>query len=236
MKRPDIVPFRKTRAANAGITLVETVVSIVIIALGLGALYMSSAQSFALLRRAKEIVAAREVILSRIDDLRALSYAQLANSSYVSANAMQSGAAGDASPFGSTTNGMRNFKETVTVYALGSQVFSNDSARINATPDSAQEYASQVDSVAPAAPKTYKSNSTTAGDWTLQVANALPSYTIIRTGTGTNAALSVTTAGTGSVGAWPQLRLDVNLTWTDSNNVARSQVASTIVSNPGSLQ
>ena len=49
--------------------------------------------------------------------------------------------------------------QLVTVYALGAQLFSNDAQRSNATPDYKDEYASQVDTLAPAAPTTYKSSS-----------------------------------------------------------------------------
>jgi hypothetical protein len=163
---------------------------------------------------------------------------------------MVSGTAGDATPFGMTTDGMQNFSETITVYALGWQLFSSDTDRNNATPDKAAPstasstdpalgFGSQLDTVAPAAPKTYKSSSATPtvkGDWTLQIANALPYLQVRRVGTGTNAITTVVNAGNnGDLTAYPQLRVDIVYTWTDSNNITRTQVGSTIVSRSGSL-
>jgi type II secretory pathway pseudopilin PulG len=240
---PEVRPLRRIDRFQGGITLVETLVSMLIILVGLAGLYTTAGQSFALLRRAKELVAAREDILARLDSLRVLSYSELTQSSYVSANVMQTGTAGDATPFGMTTYGMKNFKETLTVYALGWQVFSNDSARINATPDWGPsgtgvpgEYASEITNPAPAAPATYQSNSAVRGDWTLQVANALPSYTITRTGTGSSAVVATTSStSTTPMASCPQLRVDLTYSWTDSNNVARSQTASMIYSKSSTL-
>ena len=132
-----------------------------------------------------------------------------------------------------TTQGMKNFAESVTVYALGSQLFSNDAARNNATPDTIGQYASQLNSIAPAAPITYKSTSTTKGAWTLQIAGALPYFKVTRVGTGGGAVTTVVTSG--NLTSYTQLRVDVTYTWTDSNNVTRTQVGSTIVSKAGSL-
>ena len=232
--------LRRVRRALAGVTLIETIVSTVIILIGLAGLYTTAGQSYVLLRRAKELVAAREDILSRLDSLRVISYNELAQSSYVSANVMQTGGAGDATPFGMTTVGMKNFKETLTVYGLGWQVFSSDAARTNATPDTASEYATEINTSAPAAPATYLSNSTTQGDWTLQVANALPSYTITRTGTGSGAVVTVTDNSPSSLTIpklpnCPQLRVDITYTWSDSNGVVRSQVGSMIFTKMSSL-
>jgi Tfp pilus assembly protein PilV len=235
------------KSREAGVTLIETVVSLMIVVIGLAGLFASSAQSFALLRRSKEMVAAREDLLCRLDSIRALSYAQIAKSSYLTANLMESGTAGDPTPFRVTTDGMKNFSETVTVYGLGSQVFSNDTARQNATPDWTGQYASQLDTAAPGTPTTYLSNSTTKGDWTHQIAGALPYIQITRVGTGADAQVTVNSAGDltlypSSVAGVKELRIvsqllvDVAYTWTDSNNVSRTQVASMIVSKTGSLQ
>jgi len=226
--------LRRFRRSQAGVTLVETVVSLLVILIGLSGIFATSAQGYALLRRSKEIVAAREDILCRLDGIRTLSYSQLAKSTYLSSTLLVSGTAGDASPFGMTTEGMKDFTESVTVYALGAQLFSNDAARQNATPDSTGEFASQLDTVAPAAPKTYKSNSTNQGDWTLQVANALPYIKVVRTGTGAHAQTTVVTAD--DLSAYPQLRVDITYTWTDSHKLTRTQVGSTIVSRSGSLR
>jgi hypothetical protein len=147
---------------------------------------------------------------------------------------MATGTSGDATPFGMTTNGMKNFTETLTVYALGSQLFSDDASRLNATPDSVGEYASQIDSVAPDAPKTYVSNSVTAGDWTRQIVNSLPYIKIVRTGTGGSAQVDVVNSG--DLTPYPQLRVDITYTWTDTNNLTRTQIGSTIISRSGSLQ
>ena len=229
-------PLSSPNPFEAGVTLIETVVSLMIVVIGLAGIFGISAQCFALLRRSKEVVAAREDILCRLDGIRILSYPQVAKSSYLSGTLLASGTAGDASPYGTTTDGMKNFTETITVYALGWQLFSSDATRINATPDSSLEYASQLDSVAPAAPKTYKSNSTTRGDWTLQVAGALPYLQVQRVGTGASAYTTVVNAGNGGdLTSYPQLRVDIAYTWTDSNNVSRTQVGSTIVSRSGSL-
>jgi hypothetical protein len=222
------------------------VVSLLIIVVGLAGLYATSAQSYALLRRSKEIVSIREAILCRLDTIRTLSYAELTQSTYLSGTLMGTGTAGDATPFGVTTTGTKNFKETLTVYALGSQLFSSDADRQQATPDpisttngtpdtTGGEYASQLDAPAPQPPKTYISNSTTKGDWTLRVAGALPYIQVSRTGTGTSAHTSVDHDG-GLLSVYPQLRVDVAFSWTDSNNVTRTQVASTIVCKSGSLQ
>jgi len=223
-----------SRADAAGITLVETVVALMVIVIGLAGLFATSAQCYALLRRSKETVAVREDILCRLDAIRTLSYSQLAKSTYLSSTLLAPGSAGDANPFGMTTAGMKNFTETITVYALGSQLFSNDAARNQATPDSTGEYGSQMDSAAPNAPKTYVSNSTTTGDWTRQITNALPYIKVTRVRTGATAQTSVISGG--DVSPYPMLRVDLTYTWTDSNNVARTQVASTIVSRSGSLQ
>ena len=180
------------------------------------------------------MVAAREDILCRLDSIRTLSYSQVAKSTYLGSTLLVTGTSGDASPFGMTTGGMKDFTETITVYALGAQLFSDDTARQNATPDSTGEFASQLDTIAPAAPKTYKSNSTNQGDWTLQIANALPYIQVSRTGTGGNAQTSVVTSG--DLSTYPQLRVDITYTWTDSNKLKRTQVGSTIVSRSGSLQ
>ena len=240
--------LRRVRRALAGVTLIETIVSTVIILIGLAGLYTTAGQSYVLLRRAKELVAAREDILSRLDSLRVISYNELAQYSYVSANVMQTGGAGDATPFGMTTVGMKNFKETLTVYGLGWQVFSNDAARNNATPDfgpnattqAPGEFASEINAIAPAAPATYMSNSTTQGDWTVQVANALPYYTITRTGTGSGAVVTVTNWSSTSQNVptlpnCPQLRVDITYSWSDSNGVSRSQVGSMIFTKMSSL-
>jgi len=228
---------RRARHGKAGITLVETVVGLMIVIIGLAGLFASSAQSFALLRRSKEVVAGRQDLLSRLDGVRALSYAQIAKSSYLSTKLMQSGVSGDPSPFGTTTSGMKNFTETITVYGLGALIFSDDAARQATTPDWADQYASQVSEAAPAQPKTYKSNSTTRGDWTLQVAGALPYFQITRVGTGAGATTTVVTPGDLTTDARiSQLLVDVSYTWTDSNNVSRTQVGSIIVPQSGSLQ
>lgn len=226
---PSIVRVR----SEAGITLLETVVSLMVTVIGLAGLFATSAQCFALLRRAKEIVAVREDVLCRLDTMRTLSYSQLAKSSYLGSTLLATGSANDATPFGMTTQGMRNFTETVTIYALGSQLFSNDAARNNATPDIVGQYASQLDSIAPAAPKTYKSTATTAGAWTLQIVGALPFIKVTRIGTGASAVTTVVTGG--DLTTYAQLRVDVTYTWKDSNNVGRTQVGSTIVSKCGSL-
>ena len=221
-------------------SLMETVVALMVIVIGLAGLFATCAQCYSLLRRSKEIVAAREDILCRLDTMRTLSYSQVGKSVYLSTNTLVTGTAGDASPFGSTTGGMKNFTETVTVYALGWQLFSSEADRNNTIPDSvtslvdpALGIGSQMDSTAPAAPKTYKANSLTKGDWTLQVAGALPYIKITRVGTGTSAVTTVNTAG--DLTAYPQLRVDITYTWTDSNNITRTQVGSTIVSRSGSL-
>jgi len=222
------------RVRETAVTIVETVVALMVIVIGLAGLFATSAQCYSLLRRSKEVVAVREDILCRLDAIRTLSYSQLSKSTYLSSTLLAPGPAGDANPFGTATAGMKNFTETITVYALGSQLFSNEAARNQATPDSAGEYASQMDSVAPDAPKTYVSNSTSTGDWTRQIANALPYIKVSRVGTGATAQTSVICAG--DVSAYPMLRVDLTYTWTDSNNVARTQVGSTIVSRSGSLQ
>lgn len=224
---------KSLRRSQAGVTLLETVVAMMVTVIGLGGLFATSAQSYSLLRRAKEIVAIREDILCRLDAIRTLSYSELGKSSYLSSTLMVTGAAGDPTPFAITTRGMKDFTETISIYALGSQLFSNDSDRNNATPDIAGRYASQIDSVAPAAPKTYKSSSTTQGAWTLQVANALPYIKVTRVGAGFNAVTTVVTGG--DLTSYPQLRVDVTYTWKDSNGVTRTQIGSTIVSKSGSL-
>lgn len=228
---------RCSRYREAGMSLVETVVGLMIVIIGLAGLFASSAQSFALLRRSKEVVATRQVLLSRLDGIRALSYAQIAKSDYVSTKLMPTGTAGDASPFGMTTAGMKNFTETVTVYGLGALIFSNDDARQATTPDWAGQYASQVSESAPAQPKTYKSNSATQGDWTLQVAGALPYFQVTRVGTGAAATTTVVTPGDLTTDARvSQLLVDISYRWTDSNNLPRTQVAILIVPRNGSLQ
>ena len=225
---------RRLIRSEAGVTLVETLVSLMVIVVGLAGAFATSAQCYGLLRRAKAIVAAREDILSRLDTIRTLSFTQVAQSNYISATMLVSGAAGDPSPFGTTTDGMLNFTETVTIYALGSQVFSSDSQRSNATPDSVGEYASQFKTPAPAPPATYISTGTSAGAWAPQTgANALPYIKVIRAGTGSSAITTVITAG--DLTSYPQLRVDVTYTWKDSKNLTQTQVGSTIVSNSGSL-
>jgi prepilin-type N-terminal cleavage/methylation domain-containing protein len=230
----------------AGFTLIETMVSLVIIVVGLAGLYATSAQSYTLLRRSKEIVSVREAILCRLDAIRTLSYAELTQATYLSGTLMAPGTAGDATPFGVTTTGNKNFTETLTVYALGSQLFSSDADRQQATPDPVSttngqnsttggEYASQLDAPAPQPPKTYISNSTAKGDWTQLVAGALPYIQVNRSGTGATAHTSVVHDG-GLLSIYPQLRVDVAFSWTDANNITRTQVASTIVSKSGSLQ
>jgi type II secretory pathway pseudopilin PulG len=230
------------RRLRAGVTLIETLVSMVIILVGLAGLFGTNAQSFRLLRRSKEIVAAREDLLCRLDTIRTLSYSQLAKSYYLSTSTLVRGTAGDPNPFGTTNNSMQNFTETVTVYALGWQLFSSDADRANITPDSATSNAdpslgvgSQMDSVAPAAPKTYKANSSppVKGGWTLAVAGALPYIQVTRVGTGVDAVVTVNTAG--DLSAYPQLRVDIVYTWTDSSNITHTQVGSTVVSRNGSL-
>lgn len=229
--------MRSSRQGKAGITLVETVISLMVIVIGLAGLFSTSAQTFTLLRRAKETVAVRECIMTRLDTVRALSFAEVAKSTYISTKVMQSGTDGDPNPFGVSVTGLKDFTETVTVYALGAQLFSSDSQRQNATPDYASEFATQVDTSAPAAPKTYKSNTTTKGDWTLQVAGALPYYQVTRVGSGATATVTVDNAtSTGDLTAYPSVRVDVTYTWTDSSKVTRTQVGCMIVSRNGSLQ
>jgi hypothetical protein len=208
-----------------------------IVIIGLAGLFASSAQSFALLRRSKEVTAVRQDLLSRLDGVRALSYAQLAKSDYVSTKLMPAGAAGDPTPFGMTNTGLKNFSETITVYGLGALVFSDDATRQATTPDWAGQYASQVSASAPAQPKTYRSGSVALGDWTLQVAGAMPYFQVTRTGFGTGATTTVVTPGDLTTDARvSQLLVDISYTWTDSNNVSRTQVAILIVPRNGSLQ
>ncbi len=222
-----------SRRAIAGVTLLETIVAMMVTVIGLSGLFATSAQCYSLLRRAKELVAIREDILCRLDAVRTLSYSELGKSGYLSGTLMVSGTSGDATPFGMTTQGMKNFTETLTVYALGEQVFSSDAARNATTPDIVGQYASQIDSIAPAAPKTYKSTSTAMGAWTLQIGNALPYLKIVRVGTGAGAVTTVPMGG--DLSTYSQLRVDVTYTWKDSNNVTRTQIGSTIVSQAGSL-
>jgi hypothetical protein len=219
---------------EAAVTLIETVISLGVIVIGLGGLFATSAHCYTMLRRSKEIVAVRENMLSRLDALRTLSYSQLAKSSYLSPTFIPAGAAGDATPFGPTTQGLYNLKETITIYALGSHLFSSDADRSNATPDKADEFASQIDQVAPAAPLTFKAASTTKGDWTRQVANALPYIQLTRTGSGAGSTVLVNTSG--DLTTYAQLCVDVAYTWTDSKGVGRTQVGSTIISKSGSLR
>jgi hypothetical protein len=223
-----------------------------IVVMGLAGLFGTSARSFTLLRRSKEIVAVRESLLSRLDAIRALSFTEVARavpisgsststaptSGSLTTNLITSGTGGDPNPFGTTLLAMKNFTETVTVYALGAQLFSNDAQRNNATPDYKDEYATQLDVAAPAPPTTYKASSTGKGAWVQQVANALPYYKVIRSGTGSAASVSIDygTSGNGDLSAYPQLRVDVTYTWTDSNNNTRTQVGSMIVGRNGSLQ
>lgn len=240
--------FRSSRQGEAGVTLVETMVSLMVLLIGLAGLFGTSARSYSLLRRSKEVVAVRESLLTRLDGVRALSFTEVARATPPSGSTSQTGslstnlltanAAGDPTPFSVTLGGLKNFKETVTVYALGAQLFSSDAQRNAATPDYKDEYASQFDSAAPAAPTTYKASSTAQGAWVPQVAGALPYYTITRTGTGATAAVTVDngTSTNGDLSAYPQLRVDVVYTWTDSNNITRTQVGCTLVSRNGSLQ
>ena len=250
------VKFRSSRQNKGGVTLVETVVSLMIILIGLAGLFGTSARSFTLLRRSKEVVAVRESLLTRLDAIRALSFTEVARSKppsgstsgtgSLSTNLLVSGTAGDPTPFGVTLSGIKNFSETVTVYALGAQLFSGDAQRNSATPDYKDEYASQFDDPAPAAPTTYKSSSTSQGGWVKQVAGALPYFQITRVGTGSTKDASGQTVGAtvtidnatsgGDLSAFPQLRVDVVYTWTDANNITRSQVGCTLVSRNGSLQ
>lgn len=245
---------RSSRQSKAGVTLVETVVSLMIILIGLGGLFGTSARSFTLLRRSKEVVAIRECLLTRLDGIRALSFAEVARpapptstttststattqTGSLSTNLLLAGTAGDPTPFGVTLSGVKNLKETVTVYALGAQLFSNDAQRNNATPDYADEIASQFDDPAPAPPTTYKANSTTKGDWTKQVAGALHYYQITRTGSGAAATITIDKGtSNGDLSDAPLLRVDVAFTWQDSNKITRTQVGSTLVSRNGSLQ
>ncbi len=228
------LPSLSLLRSQAGVTLLETVVAVVVLVVGLAGVFSSGAQSFALLRRAREMVAAREDILSRLDTIYTLSYSQLSKSSYLSTTTLVSGVSGDANPFGTTTAGMINFTETVTVYALGSHLFSSDTDRDDATPESAGEYGSQIDAIAPAAPKTYKATSTSTGAWSLQTgSNVLPYIKITRAGTGSTATTTVNKAG--DLSSYSQLRVDVVYTWTDSNNVSRTQIGTAIVSNSGNL-
>jgi hypothetical protein len=240
---------------RAGVTLTETLISLMIVVIGLSGLFASGAQSYRLLRRAKEEVAVRECLLTRLDSIRALSFTEVArpvppssssstlsNTGSLSTNLIVTGDAGDPNPFGGVLSGVKNFKETVTVYALGAQLFSSDSQRSAATPDYATELGSQVDPIAPAAPKTYLANSTKTGDWTLQVAGALPYFTITRVGTGANAQVTVDTSTSSNftpsndLSVYPALRVDVTYSWTDSSNNTRTQVGSMIVARNGSLQ
>lgn len=228
---------RRSRRGESGLTMIETVVSLFIVIVGLAGLFSSSAQSFALLRRSKEVVATREDLLSRIDGIRVLSYAQLARSDYLRTYLMPSGAGGDATPFSMTTAGMQNFTETVTVYGLGAEIFSTDAERQAATPDWPGEYASQISIPAPGQPQTYKANSIAQGDWTLQVSGALPYIQLTRAGTGAGAVTTVVTPGDLTTDSRiSQFRVDVAYTWTDSRNFPRLQVSSFIVSKSGSLK
>ena len=229
---------------KAGITLVETLISLMIVVIGLAGLFGTSARSFTLLRRSKEIVAVRECVLTRIDSIRALSFAQVARSASLTAQGtglLVSGTAGDPNPFTGTIAGMKNFTETVTVYALGEQLFSSDAQRAAATPAYPGQVASQLDSVAPNAPKTYQSNSGNQGDWTQQVANSLPYYQVTRVGTGASAQITInnsanTNPAPGDLSKYPALCVDIVYTWTDSSNVTRSQVGTMILARNGSLQ
>ena len=251
--------FRSSRQGKAGVTLVETMVSLMVLLIGMAGLFGTSARSYSLLRRSKEVVAVRESLLTRLDGVRALSFAEVARSipptttsgssttqtGSLSTKLLTADAAGDPTPFGVTLTSHKSLTETVTVYALGTQLFSSDAQRNAATPDYKDVYASQFDSPAPAPPTTYKASSDNVGAWVQQVAGALPYYTITRVGTGstskvtidnTNATVAKGAIGTGDLSNFPLLRVDVVFTWTDSNNVTRTQVGSTLVSRNGSLQ
>ncbi|EDY21783.1 hypothetical protein CfE428DRAFT_1029 [Chthoniobacter flavus Ellin428] len=239
---------RNSTSREGGVTLVETLISLVVIVIGLAGLFTTAAQSFRLLRRSKELVTVRECMLTRIDSIRALSFTEVARPVLPAGSTTASGSLStsvmntDPNSFGGSLTAMKNFKETVNVYALGGQIFSNDTQRQSATPDYQYEYASQIDSAAPAAPKTYKSNSQTPGDWTLQVANALPYYQITRVGIGASAVVTVDTTGCANtlspndLSGYPALLIDITYSWTDSSNITRTQVGSMIQSKNGSLQ
>jgi hypothetical protein len=234
-------------------------VSLMVLLIGMAGLFGTSARSYGLLRRSKEVVAVRESLLTRLDGIRALSFAEVARSSVtatttttttttqtgsLTGNLITANVAGDPTPFGVTLTALKDFKETVTVYALGAQLFSSDAQRNVATPDYKDEYASQFDDAAPAAPTTYKASSTAVGAWVKQVGGALPYYTVTRVGTGSTSTVTIdntyapatTTRSAGDLGDYPLLRVDVVYTWTDSNNNTRTQVGSTLVSRNGSLQ
>jgi len=228
---------------EAGITLVETLIALMIVVIGLAGLFGTSARSFTLLRRSKEIVAVRECVLTRVDSLRALSFAQVAKSANLTGTGdlIISGTAGDPNPFTGTIAGMKNFTETITVYALGEQLFSNDAQRQAATPDYSGQVASQLDSVAPNPPITYQAASATKGGWTLQVANALPYFQITRVGTGASATVTVnnsanTNPAPGDLSKYPALCVDIVYSWTDASNITRTQVGTMILARNGSLQ
>lgn len=242
---------RTARRREAGITLVETMISLMVVLIGTAGLFATGAQSFRLLRRSKETVTVRECILTRLDSIRALSYTEVArpippststgsDTGPMSTKLIAVGAAFDPNPYGGATSAMKNFKETVSVYALGPQIFSSDAQRLSTTPDYPNEYASQLDTPAPSAPKTYISN--TSGQWVPAVTNPppLPYYQISRVGSGASAQITVDTTGcatySNDLSSFPALRVDVLYTWTDSSNNPRTLVGTTILARNGSFK
>jgi Tfp pilus assembly protein PilV len=213
------------RGGCAGISLLEAVIALSILAVGLSGIFATNAQVLRMLGRSKETVAARQVIQGRLDRVRAATYQDVATPAYISSMLLPPGAAGDAVSSDSTRV-LNGLTENVIIHALGQRLFTNAAARTAATPLRVGETASQLDAVAPATPTAYTATGTSAGAWTL--ATAFPRIHVRRTGTGSTASVAVLSSS--DLRNYPQLRVDVQVSWTDAGGRARSQMSSMVLS------
>lgn len=215
----------RKRGGRAAFTLVEAVVALTVFGIGLSGVYLTNAQLMRMLARSKETMAARQAVQARMDQIRSLRFPDLASPAFVSGTLLANGVAGDA--LASDTKLMLpQLKERVTIHALGDRLFSDATGRLATAPLRVGETASELSTVAPAPPLAFVATGTTAGAW-VPPAAAFPRIEVLRTGNGATATSALVTSA--SLAAYPQVRVDVEISWLDLLGKTRTQMSSTVV-------
>ena len=226
-------------------TLIEVMVSALLVAMALAAIFTANSEIFYLLKRSQETVAARQYIQSRLDAIKGLGYAQICRSSYFVNTLLASGTGGDALPnagivMHSLSKG--SITETIAVYAMGAQVFDDHATSI---PIGLGTVGSEAyPAIHPAAdgttlttPVSYISTSLDAGAWD-SYAFTTPAIMVTRTSFGSVATVLATLPGDLTTNSWPPalVRIDVKLAWTGASGSIRTAMTSMLFSQSPSLQ
>ncbi len=87
----------KRRSAVPGMTLPEVLVALVILSIGLAAVWASAAQCLKMARANRETIAATEALMQRVEYSRAAGWSTIVNASAIRDNILQTAAPGAAS-------------------------------------------------------------------------------------------------------------------------------------------